>query len=138
MGYTIIIGLAVRQKFESGDIVPLHSAIIDNEFCVTVLPCVGKPPKNLTYDESTGEISYYFWKDLLNASSGLKAFANCIKRNQQIIYLHNQDVKEAISYIKQTYQFIADKDMQERAKWLVYWSEMATKKYGIDTVIGLF
>jgi hypothetical protein len=137
MGYRIVIGIGINQPFQAGDIIPADTAIT-GDYCQTVIGCVGKAPADLRFDEPIAEVSHFFWKDLLEASAGLKQLAQCLKPNQQIIYLCNKNIKNAFSEIKKDLEFMPETDIRERVKWLIYWAETATKRYSTSAVIGLF
>ena len=137
MGYTLAIGLVVKQGFERGDVVPTNTAIEGNS-CYTLLPCVGKTPTDFKYNDSNGEMDYKFWKEFLQISAGTKRFAKHINQaKSQIIYLDGEEIKEILALIK----FDAERmngNFRERAKWLVFWTEESIKRYGANAAIGLF
>lgn len=138
MGYTVSIGLAIKQKFESGDVVP-HYTAIEGDICTTIVSCVGKAPADLEYDEPNGEMNYQFWKNLLTTTKGFKKLGTFIDKNKsQIIYLNHPEVKEIIAQIKKEIPTILVKSYYERAKWMVFWAEESFKRYGDVAAIGLF
>lgn len=142
MSSTISIGLIIKQKFESGDTTPHHTAIKDG-FCYTLVSCVGNAHGNLEYDEPIGEMNYTFWKEFLNSSDGMKRLGKFITQNNtQIIYLNQKEIKEILSHIKldieQSGNYAMKREYRERAKWLVFWAEEADRRYGTVAGIGLF
>lgn len=138
MGYEIVIGLVINQKFEKGDVVPRFSAIHDG-YCHTVLSCVGQTPADFEYDEPIGQINYHFWEQLLKQTSGLKELGHYIRTEvKSMIYLDKPEVREIFERINKEVQKMPKSDFRERVKWLSFWADLSLRKYGRDAAIGLF
>lgn len=138
MGYKIVIGMSFNQPYKDGEIVPSDTVIFD-DYCHTIISCVGKTPEDLEFDEPTGNLSDHFWQNLLMQTKGLRKFAAYIEQiKTRVIFLDTPIVKEILEQIKKEIQAKPKSDYKERAKWLVFWAEESTKRYGKDAAIGLF
>lgn len=138
MNYTIVIGQFLNQPFIEGDVVPQYTAIIDN-FCCTVISCVGKAPNELRFDEPIAHMSYNEWKVFSNSSKGLRRFANYIEKNKsQIVYLSHPETKEIFEQIKIEISKMNESYYRDRAEWLMFWTAESIKRYRQNAAIGLF
>ncbi len=138
MSYTIVIGQFINQPFNVGDVVPQHTAIID-DFCCTIIPCIGKAPDALEFDEPTAHMSYNEWKHFLMSSKGLRMLNAYIEKNKnQIIYLNHPEIKEIFEQIKIDMPKKVKIYFLNRAVWLIFWTDESFRRYGLNAAIGLF
>ncbi len=138
MAYTVVIGQFLLQPFQVGDVVPQYTAIIDN-FCCTVISCVGKAPAELKFDEPTAQMNYNEWKFFLNSSKGLRRLAAYLEKNKtQIVYLSHPEIKEIFEQIKIDMPKKVKKHFLNRAEWLSFWTDESVRRYGQNAAVGLF